>query len=74
MNNNPCRKPDGPYLIEAAPHHRQYLASKTAREIVQRMRAVTPVNKSRDAKTKVVQTVRCTVCAKEHPAPVGYES
>jgi len=37
MNNNPCRKPDGPYLIEAAPHYRQYLASKTAREIVQRI-------------------------------------
>ena len=40
----------------------------------QQMRAVTPVNKSRDLKTKMVQKVRCTSCAKEHQAPVNYES
>ncbi len=37
MNNSPCRKPDGPYLIESAPNYRQYLAAKSAREIVDRI-------------------------------------
>lgn len=37
MNDSPCRKPDGPYLIESAPNYRQYLAAKAAREIVERI-------------------------------------
>ena len=37
MNNTPCRKPDGPYLIESAPRFQQYRAAKTAREILQRI-------------------------------------
>ena len=37
MNDSPCRKPAGPYLIESAPHYRQYLAAKAAREIVERI-------------------------------------
>ena len=35
MNNSPCRKPAGPYLIESAPKLKQYLAAKAAREIVE---------------------------------------
>ena len=34
MNNSPCRKLAGPYLIESAPKYQQYLAAKSAREIV----------------------------------------
>ena len=37
MNDSPCRKPDGPYLIESAPKIKQYLAAKAAREIVDRI-------------------------------------
>ena len=37
MNNSPCRKPAGPYLIESAPKLKQYLAAKAARDIVQRI-------------------------------------
>lgn len=37
MNNSPCRKPAGPYLIESAPKLKQYLAAKAAREIAQRI-------------------------------------
>lgn len=37
MNNSPCRKPAGPYLIESAPKLKQYLAAKAAREIVERI-------------------------------------
>lgn len=37
MNNRPCRKPDGPYLIESAPRYREYMAAKAAREITQRI-------------------------------------
>lgn len=37
MNDNQCRKPDGPYLIESAPKIKQYLAAKAAREIAQRI-------------------------------------
>ena len=37
MNNSPCRKPAGQYLIESAPQYRQYLAAKAAREIAQRI-------------------------------------
>ena len=37
MNNSPCRKPDGPYLIESAPKLQQYRAAKAAREIAQRI-------------------------------------
>ena len=37
MNNSPCRKPAGPYLIESAPNYRQCLAAKSAREIAQRI-------------------------------------
>lgn len=37
MKDSPCRKPSGPYLIESAPHLRQYLAAKAAREIVKRI-------------------------------------
>jgi len=37
MNDSPCRKPDGPYLIESAPNLKQYLAAKAAREIVERI-------------------------------------
>ena len=37
MNNSPCRKPSGPYLIESAPNYRQCLAAKSAREIVERI-------------------------------------
>ncbi len=37
MNDSPCRKPDGPYLIESAPKLKQYLAAKAAREIAQRI-------------------------------------
>ena len=37
MNNSPCRKPDGPYLIESAPKLKQYLAAKAASEIVDRI-------------------------------------
>lgn len=32
MSNSPCRKPDGPYLIESAPRYREYLEAKEARE------------------------------------------
>ena len=42
MNNSPCRKPAGPYLIESAPKYQQYLAAKSAREIVQR--TMSPMN------------------------------
>jgi hypothetical protein len=28
MNNSPCRKPDGPYLIESAPKLKQYCGSQ----------------------------------------------
>ena len=37
MNNSPCRKPSGPYLIESAPKLKQYVAAKAAREIAQRI-------------------------------------
>ena len=37
MNNSPCRKPAGKYMIESAPQYRQYLAAKAAREIVERI-------------------------------------
>ena len=37
MNDSLCRKPDGPYLIESAPKIKQYLAAKSAREIVERI-------------------------------------
>ena len=37
MNDSPCRKPAGQYLIESAPQYRQYLAAKAAREIAQRI-------------------------------------
>ena len=37
MNDSPCRKPDGPYLIESAPKLKKYLAAKAAREIAQRI-------------------------------------
>lgn len=37
MNDSPCRKPAGKYLIESAPQYRQYLAVKAAREIVERI-------------------------------------
>ena len=37
MNNSPCRKPDGPYLIESAPKLKQYLAAKAAIELVDRI-------------------------------------
>ena len=37
MNDSPCRKPDGPYLIESAPKLKQFLAAKAAREIVERI-------------------------------------
>ncbi len=40
--STPCRKPAGPYLIESAPNYRQYLAAKSAREIVQRI--LSPLN------------------------------
>ena len=40
--STPCRKPAGPYLIESAPNYRQYLAAKSAREIVQRI--MSPMN------------------------------
>lgn len=39
MNDSPCRKPAGQYLIESAPQYRQYLAAKAAREIAQRIMA-----------------------------------
>ena len=39
MNDSPCRKPAGPYLIESAPKLKQYLAAKAAREIAQRILA-----------------------------------
>lgn len=42
MNDNQCRKPDGPYLIESAPKIKQYLAAKAAREIVERI--LSPLN------------------------------
>ena len=42
MNNSPCRKPDGPYLIESAPKLKQYMAAKATREIVQRI--MSPMN------------------------------
>ena len=42
MNNTPCRKPSGPYLIESAPKIKQYLAAKAAREIVERI--LSPLN------------------------------
>ena len=37
MNNTPCRKPAGPYLIESGPQYRKYIAAKAAREIAQRI-------------------------------------
>ena len=37
MNDSPCRKPAGPYLIESAPKLKQYLAAKAARELVDRI-------------------------------------
>lgn len=37
MNDTPCRKPTGPYLIESSPQYRQYMAAKAAIEIVQRI-------------------------------------
>ena len=37
MNDTPCRKPAGPYLIESAPKLKQYRAAKAAREISQRI-------------------------------------
>lgn len=39
MNDSPCRKPDGPCLIESAPKLKQYRAAKAAREIAQRILA-----------------------------------
>ena len=33
------RRPNGAYLIESAPKYRQYVAAKTAREIVERITA-----------------------------------
>ena len=42
MNDSPCRKPDGPYLIESAPKLKQYRAAKAAREISQRI--LSPLN------------------------------
>ena len=43
------------------------------REYGKGMRAVTPMNKSKDSKSGKVQRVRCTVCAAERNAPEGYE-
>ena len=37
MNDSPCRKPAGPYLIESAPKLKQYLAAKAAMEFVDRI-------------------------------------
>lgn len=42
MNNSPRRAPAGPYLIESAPHYRQYLAAKATSEIVERI--LSPLN------------------------------
>ena len=44
MGTSPCRAPAGPYLIEAAPKLKQYLAAKAAREIVERI--LYPLNAS----------------------------
>ena len=37
MNDTPCRKPTGHYLIESSPQYRQSMAAKAAIEIVQRI-------------------------------------
>lgn len=43
------------------------------REYGKGMRACTPVNKSKDLKTKQVKRVRCRACGVEHDAPEGYK-
>ncbi len=42
MNDTPCRKPDGQYLIESAPKLKQYMAAKATMEFVERILA--PLN------------------------------
>ncbi len=37
MNDSPCRKPAGPYLIESAPKLKKHLAAKADSEIAQRI-------------------------------------
>jgi hypothetical protein len=39
MTEEITRRPNGAYLIESAPNRRQYLAAKSAREIVERITA-----------------------------------
>lgn len=39
MTEEITRRPNGAYLIESAPKYRQYVAAKTAREIVERITA-----------------------------------
>ena len=39
MREECTRRPDGAYLIESAPHYRQYVAAKSARAIVERIMA-----------------------------------